>query len=206
MGERRLLALCDFRASGCAQCLVGLCNAPRDAGVTEKRPLLSMEREPPYLARHSPMELGLISEAHPRVPVEHVGGTVISQRDMERWLNPWPIAFRERKAQWELVVLPWTRAGALTCLWRHGRTRRRISWWAREAARGTAPQEQHYLHSLARHAIPTMTSLTVVAVHRDGKHVVVDGNHRLISLLMVKRYAFMDVSCSLTHVGVVVRR
>ena len=124
-------------------------------------------------------------------------------RDIERWLRPWPIAFKNKTAKWDLNVLPLSRCQNLYAFWDvHGEFRR-VKWWVDRAFDGNMPGNQHYIHGIARFQVPVMQSLTILVCRKDGKDVVVDGNHHLISTLLAKK---RDDTCPITHVGVLKRR
>lgn len=131
----------------------------------------------------------------------------LSQKDIENWIRPWPIAFSKRRALWDVHVRSIRDCGSLFCFWDVNGKKKTLRWWAKRLAEGTAPFEQHQIHSLAQHVVPTMYSLTVLATtDKDGRITVVDGNHRLLALMLVKQYRSRIISTPCTHVGVVTRR
>jgi hypothetical protein len=69
-----------------------------------------------------------------------------------------------------------------------------------------SPGEQHYLHLIARDRIPVLRSLTIVVIRRDGKWIVVDGNHHLIALALVRRHRFAGKSALIKYIGVLRRQ
>ncbi len=135
----------------------------------------------------------------------------LTTREVEKWLNPWPIAFKNRRRTWSLSVVPLSACGKLYSLWetdgvgqggRAPKKRRTIEWWAQQASKGKMQGNQHYVHMLARFQVPVMSSLTVMTVTYKGKSVVVDGNHHLIATLLVSRFGYEGYATELTHAGV----
>lgn len=92
------------------------------------------------------------------------------------------------------------------CFWRmDGGALHTVAWWAMQVKNGTAPAEQSPIRSLAVHAMPTMRSLTIMVVKHKGDDLVVDGNHRLIALVLVAKHRWQKLKTGITHVGVVRR-
>ena len=129
----------------------------------------------------------------------------LSAREVTRWLAPWPIQLRG--GRFHLEILPVSRCERFYAFWKTGPRAqyRTIAWWAKMAAAYKSPGEQHYLHQIARDRIPVLRSLTIVIIQRDGKWIVVDGNHTLIALTMVRRYRFAGKSALIKYLGVVRR-
>lgn len=132
--------------------------------------------------------------------------TTLSQRDVEKWLRPHPIAFRRRRATWDLRIE--TIEGAarkLRSCWAHGGRQRTFAWWAEQMRTRTNVAEQHYVLELARSWAPVASSLTVLALRRGDEWVVYDGNHRLMALLVAAARS-RSARTQVTHVGVLYRR
>lgn len=130
----------------------------------------------------------------------------LSQKDVENWLRPWPIAFRKRDARWDLKVRTLRQCLALTCFWKVDGRRYSIGWWAKRVKDGTAPAEQSTIRSCAVHHLPSSRSLTIMVIRDGYNDIVVDGNHRLIALALARVHRFERVRTSITHVGVLTRR
>ncbi len=132
---------------------------------------------------------------------------MLSQKDVERWLRPYPIEFRKRRASWSVEVRTIQQCMTIRCFWRlDGGALHTVAWWANQVAKGTAPAEQSPIRSLAVHAIPTMRSLTVMVVKHKGEEIAVDGNHRLIALVLIAKHRWQKLRTGITHVGIVRRR
>ena len=129
----------------------------------------------------------------------------LSAREVTRWLQPWPIQLRG--GRFHLEIVPISRCERFYAFWRTGPRSeyRTIAWWAKMAATYKAPGEQHYIHMLARDRIPVLTSLTIVVIQREGKWIVVDGNHHLIGLALVRRHRFAGKTALIKYVGVLRR-
>ncbi len=125
----------------------------------------------------------------------------LTTNGLTNWLHPWPIKLPNRK--WTLQVVPFSQAEKLYCFWYvNGTEKRTIAWWADQCAKYKAPSEQHYIHMLARDRIPVLPSLTVIVTEHRGVQTVIDGNHHLIALALVRRHKFHGRATKLTHVGV----
>jgi len=113
-----------------------------------------------------------------------------------------------RGGRFHLEILPISRCERFYAFWKTGprAVYRSIAWWAKMAANYKAPGEQHYLHQIARDRIPVLRSLSIVVIHRDRKWIVVDGNHHLIALAMVRRHRFAGKSALIKYLGVVRRK
>ena len=128
-----------------------------------------------------------------------------SSKEIHRWLNPWPIKLKRRR--WKIIVVPLRSCAKLTCFWKVDGKRKTIGWWAKMAAKGKVPDErQHYIHILARFHVPVLSTITAIAVIKDGAWTVIDGNYHLIAALSVKKYGHErhSLKCPVTWVGLVI--
>lgn len=125
---------------------------------------------------------------------------MITSKDLIHWLHPWPI--RLPRQNYKLLILPIWRCERLFAFWKVNGKYRSIAWWADRAADYKAPCEQHYIHMLARDRIPTLSSLTIIVLRREGKNIVIDGNHQLIALALVRRHGFHGRKALIKHVGI----
>lgn len=136
---------------------------------------------------------------------------MLSTPDIERWLTPWPIRFKNRTRQWTMKICTLAQAESLAIFWRlHNddpTSLRSVRWWAEQAKHGKAPAEQHYVHMLAHHRLPVLSNLTILVVwHKKAKRwVVIDGNHHLIAAILVGRLRWRRLRTKLKAVGVVIR-
>ena len=129
----------------------------------------------------------------------------LSAREVTRWIAPRPVALKS--GRFSLHILPISRCERFYAFWKTGPKAefRTIAWWARKAKGYKCPSEQHYIHMLARDRIPVLPSLTIVVIQRDGKWIVVDGNHHLIALALVHRHGFFQRIALVKYVGVLMR-
>ena len=127
----------------------------------------------------------------------------LSSKEVQDWLNPWPIKLK-RKRRWGLAVIPISHVAKFTCLWKDGNgDQKTIGWWADRAAKGgVADDRQHYLHMLARFQVPVMSSLTVMAMKKDGAWCLIDGNYHSIACMMIVRNRYQGLKCRLRWAGV----
>lgn len=131
----------------------------------------------------------------------------LTSREIQRWLAPWPIHLRgARSFRWRLRILPLSKVERFYAFWKTGprQVRRTIGWWADQCAKYKSPSEQHYIHMLARDRVPVLRSLTIVAIQRGGKMIVLDANHTTIATALVRRHGFQGATLGLKWVGVLI--
>jgi|SRR3972149_4023994 len=127
---------------------------------------------------------------------------ILTSTQVNRWLSPWPIGLPKRWT-WQLQIVPLFRCERFYAFWKTGPRQeyRTIAWWADQASLYQMPSEQHYIHMLARERIPLLRSLTILTIRRDGKTLVIDGNHHLIAASLVRRHGFQGRRTELAFIG-----
>lgn len=135
---------------------------------------------------------------------------LIDVRRVNLWLNPWPAKIDKGPFQFKVESL--NKAGRYYIF--HGAedddplTAKQYTTLVRRhilnPKKNPAPKgyEAHYIWMLCRDFAPAMQNLTIIVDQYRGRQRIVDGNHRLLALLLSGR---LHQTMKITHVGVLLQ-